>query len=165
MPKKKRGPRTNTMRLLEANRVVYDVFTFSADIHSAVGVAEAVGLEPDAVYKTLVVRRERGKPLLVMVAGNKHIDLQTLAAAVDEKRLRMATHNEAEKLTGLQVGGISALALQNKGFDIFLDRAAQSLERVTVSAGKRGINLRLLVSDLLRVSGARWVEAVAKDGE
>ena len=147
------------MRLLDANKVAYEVFTFSPDIHSATEVAEIVGLAPGEVYKTLVVQRPRGKPLLVMVAADQHIDLKALAASVAEKRLQMATHRDAEALTGLQVGGISALALLNRGFEICIDRAAQDLDSITVSAGKRGINLRLPVSDLLRVTGARWVQA------
>ena len=159
MPKRKRAPRTNVMRLLDARKVDYEVFTFSTEIHSAAGVAEFVGLDPSTVYKTLVIRRERGKPLLVMVAGDEQVDLKVLAKSLGVKRLHMATHQEAESLTGLQVGGISALALLNQGFDIYLDRAAQGLDRVTVSAGKRGINLRLAVLDLLQVTGARWVDA------
>lgn len=159
MTKKKCGPRTNTMRLLDAHEVPYEVFTFSEDIHSAAGVAEAVGLSPDEVYKTLVVQRPRGKPLLVMIAGEEQVDLSSLAASVGEKKLHMATHRDAESLTGLQVGGISALALLNKGFEVCIDQAAQRLQQVTVSAGKRGINLRLRVSDLVDVTGARWVNA------
>ena len=157
MSKKKRV-RTNAMRLLDANKVAYEVFTFSPDIHSATEVADVVGLAPGAVYKTLVVQRPRGKPLLVMVAGDEHVDLKSLAASLGEKRLHMATHRDAEALTGLQVGGISALALLNRGFEVCIDLAAQDLEAVTVSAGKRGINLRLSVPDLVRVTGARWVD-------
>jgi Cys-tRNA(Pro)/Cys-tRNA(Cys) deacylase len=157
--KKKRGPRTNAMRLLDAHKVHYEVFTFAPDIHSATGVAEALGLPPSTVYKTLVVQRSRGKPLLVMVAGDAQVNLRALAASVGEKRLHMATHRDAETLTGLQVGGISALALLHKGFEICIDRAAQHLAQVTVSAGKRGIDLRLSVSDLVCVTGARWVDA------
>lgn len=163
MSKKKREPRTNTMRMLDALQVRYVVLTFSADIHSATGVADALGSDPSTVYKTLVVRRPRGKPLLVMVAGDKTVDLGALAASMGEKKLSMAAHREAESLTGLQVGGISALALLNKGFDICIDRAAQHLERVTISAGQRGINLCLSVSDLLCVTDARWVDATGGD--
>jgi Cys-tRNA(Pro)/Cys-tRNA(Cys) deacylase len=159
--KKTRAPRTNAMRLLDANVVTYEVLTFPADIHSATGVAEVIGLDPAAVYKTLVVQRARGKPLLVMVAGDARIDLGCLAASVGEKKLTMATHRDAEALTGLQVGGISALALLNRGFEICIDRAAQDLDEVVVSAGRRGIDLRLAVSDLVRVTGARWVDAVS----
>lgn len=160
MSKTERAPRTNAMRLLDAKGVGYEVLTFSPQIHSATGVAEALALDPATVYKTLVVQRPRGKPLLVMVAGDSAIDLKGLAASVGEKKLHMATQREAESLTGLQVGGISALALLNRGFDVCIDRAAQDLEQVLVSAGQRGINLRLATSDLVRVTRARWVNAV-----
>lgn len=161
MARKKRVPRTNAMRLLDANQVAYEVLTFSPDIHSATGVAEAMGLPPDMVYKTLVVQRQRGKPLLVMVPGNKRVDLKALAASVGETKMRMASHRDAEALTGLQVGGISALALLNKGFEICIDSAAQGLDHVIISAGRRGIDLCLAVSDLVRLTHARWVNAAS----
>jgi Cys-tRNA(Pro)/Cys-tRNA(Cys) deacylase len=165
MPNKSKT-RTNAMRLLDANKVAYEVLTFSSDTHSATEVAEVMQLDPGMVYKTLVVQRVRAKagrarPLLVMVAGDRQVDLKVLAASLAEKKLAMATHADAERLTGLQVGGISALALLNKGFDVCIDRAAQSLDRVVVSAGRRGIDVRLSVSDLVRVTRARWVDAAA----
>jgi Cys-tRNA(Pro)/Cys-tRNA(Cys) deacylase len=144
------------MRFLDAQRVAYEVREFSPDIHSAVEAAAAMGVDPSTVYKTLVVKRARGKPLLVMVAADKLVDLPTLAASVGEKKLRLASYSEAEELTGLQVGGISALALLNKGFDIYIDRSAQELDQITISAGRRGVNLRLGVVDVVRVTGARW---------
>ena len=71
----------------------------------------------------------------------------------------MARQADAEGLTGLKVGGISALALLNKGFQIFLDRPALERTQIVVSAGRRGINLRLAVKDLVRVTGSRVVDA------
>jgi Cys-tRNA(Pro)/Cys-tRNA(Cys) deacylase len=160
--KKKRPVRTNAMRLLETNGVDYQVLTFSPDIHSATEVARVVGLDTSVVYKTLVVQRGRGKPLLVMVAGDQQVNLKALAVSVGERKLHMATHRDAEALTDLQVGGISALALLNKGFEIYIDQAAQHLERITVSAGKRGVNLCLSVSDLVRITGAQWADVTGR---
>ncbi|NIN09366.1 MAG: aminoacyl-tRNA deacylase, partial [Planctomycetales bacterium] len=134
-------------------------FTFSPDVHSATGVADAVGLPYDQVYKTLVVLRTEGKPALIMIAGHRELDLKRVAKAVGEKKVRMASHKEAEGLTGLQVGGISALALLNRPFDVFIDRPATELSHILVSAGKRGINLRVPVTDLIRVTHARVIEA------
>jgi Cys-tRNA(Pro)/Cys-tRNA(Cys) deacylase len=162
MAKKTRPPRTNAMRLLDAHGVDYQVVTFSPDIHSATGAAETMGLDSAQVYKTLVVQRAPGKPLLVMVAGDQEIALKALAASVGEKKLSMATHREAEALTGLQVGGISALMLLNQGFEICIDGAAQALDEIVVSAGQRGVDLRLRVADLVQVTGARWVDATGK---
>lgn len=160
MAKKTRPPRTNAMRLLDAHGIAYEVITFSSDIHSAAGAAETMGLDPAQVFKTLVVQRGApGKPLLVMVAGDQEIDLKVLAASVGEKKLAMATHREAEALTGLQVGGISALMLLNHGFEICIDQSAQALDEIVVSGGQRGVDLCLRVADLVQVTGARWVDA------
>ncbi len=151
--------KTNAMRALEARKIPYDVFTFPPEVHSATGVADAVGLPYEYVYKTLVALRPEGKPMLVMIAGDQELDLKKVAKAVGEKKVRMASYKEAEDLTGLQVGGISALALINRPFDVFIDRPATELPHILVSAGKRGINLRLPVADLVRVTNARVIEA------
>jgi Cys-tRNA(Pro)/Cys-tRNA(Cys) deacylase len=158
MTKHKRR-KLNSMRVLEAHGVPYEVFTYPPQHHSATEVAELAGVPPAQVYKTLVVQREQGKPLLVMVSADRELNLKLLATSIGEKKLHMAAHREAEQLTGLQVGGISALALLNRGFDIFMDRAVTEQEEIYVSAGQRGVNLRLAVDDLLHVTGARLVEA------
>jgi Cys-tRNA(Pro)/Cys-tRNA(Cys) deacylase len=151
--------KTNAMRMLEARKIPFEIYTFDLDIHSADGVAEALGLPAHQVYKTLVVVRQRGKPLLVLVAGHQELDLKRLARAVGEKKLRMSSYKEAESLTGLQVGGISALALVNRGFDVYIDQAATELSHILVSAGCRGINLKLSVEDLIRITRAKAIEA------
>ena len=161
MAKKKKGnPKLNSMRVLEAQGIPHEVFTYPPRHHSAAEVAELAGVSPAQVYKTLVVQREHGKPLLVMIAADRQLSLKRLAAAIDEKKLRMAPQREAERLTGLQVGGISALALLDRGFDVFVDQMATEQSHIYVSAGQRGVNLNLAVPDLLRVTGARLVSAI-----
>ncbi len=152
MPRK--NEKTNAMRVLDRKKVSYKPVYFSPEIHSADGVAETIGVPASHVYKTLAVIRPRGKPLLVMVAGDRRLDLKKVAKAAGSKSVRMATYQEAESLTGLKVGGISALALLDKGFDVFIDRRALEMEKVFVSAGKRGVNLQLSVADLVRVTNA-----------
>lgn len=151
--------KTNAMRLLEARGIPYQAYTFAPDIHSAQGVAEALGLPAHIVYKTLVVMPPQGRPLLVIAPGDRELDLDRLARSLGMKRLRMATQKEAEQATGLQVGGISALALLDRHLRVYLDRRALELDEVLVSAGRRGVNLRLRVADLIAVTGAQVVEA------
>lgn len=155
--------KTNAMRVLDARKISYQVCEFSDEIHSTDGVAAALGVSESEVYKTLVVLPEaRGKkPLLVIVPGPCEINLRLLAKEVGEKSVRMATHKEAESLTGLKVGGISALALLNRGFHICADASIVDHDAVYVSAGQRGINLRVQVPDLLNVTGAKIVRAVS----
>lgn len=155
------------MRALDARKIAYDALTYSAEIHSADGAAEALGVSPSVVYKTLVVLPEsgQGRPLLVMVPGTQELDLKVLGVSVGEKKLRMASQREAENLTGLLVGGISALALLNKGFRIFIEQAALDLDldRIYVNGGQRGLNLRLLPADLLAVTGAQPIRTKAEE--
>lgn len=152
--------RNNVTRLLDSRRVPYTVFELPPEKRSAEESAESLGVSPHLVYKTLVVLREANgkKPILVMAPAGRAVDLKALAASLGEKKLRMATQREAETLTGLQVGGISALALLNRGFEICLDRSALDLAEIHVSAGQRGANLRLHVSALRELTNARTVD-------
>jgi Cys-tRNA(Pro)/Cys-tRNA(Cys) deacylase len=155
--------KTNAMRVLDQHKVAYAVHEYSPEIHSAIEAAQAMDVPVERVYKTLVVMREahtqpRAKPLLAMVPGDHELDLRELARSTGDKKLRMAAQKEAEALTGLLVGGIGALALLNRGFEIWIDPAARAHERICVNAGQRGINLELRVDDLVRVTGARWFE-------
>ena len=152
----------NSMRLLDRHNVAYEIMSFPHHIHSAIGVATFFNLPPGMVYKTLVVLPSQGKPLLVLVAGDRELHLRQLAQALGIKRLRMAAQKEAESLTGLKVGGISALAIQNRGFQVYLDQTATHLDKLLVSAGQRGINLCLKTTDLINVTGATIVEATIK---
>ena len=124
--------KTNAMRVLDQRKVAYTVHEYSPEIHSAVEAAQAMGMPVERVYKTLVVMRDaptrpRAKPLLVMVPGDHELDLRELAHSTGDKKLRMATQKEAESLTGLLVGGIGALALLNRGFEIWIDPAAKTI--------------------------------------
>jgi len=155
-------PKTNAMRALDARQIPYDVLTYSPEIHSADVVAETLGLPASQVYKTLVALRERGRPMLVMIAGDRELSPRAMARAIDEKRVAMAPKREAERLTGLQVGGIGALALLNRGFDVYVDRRALEHERILVNGGQRGLNLRVRVTDLIAITGAKVVDALGE---
>jgi Cys-tRNA(Pro)/Cys-tRNA(Cys) deacylase len=158
---RERAEKTNAVRLLESRRIPFEALEYDPSVHSALGVADALGLPADRVYKTLVVLREapHGRPLLVMLAGNRELDPRRLARSLGEKAVRMASRREAERLTGLLVGGIGALALIGKHFEPSLDRAALAHDWILVNGGRRGLNLKVRISDLLAMTGARLVDA------
>ena len=161
MAKKDKAAKTLAMRVLEGQDVSYRVVEFPEAVHDAPGVAEHAGLPPENVYKTLVVQADEPgfKPLLIMVAADRTLNLKKIAQAIGAKKIRMARQDDAERLTGLKVGGISPLALLNEGFTIYLDRRAISLDYIVVSAGRRGLNLSLNVRDLIRVTNAQLIKA------
>lgn len=156
--------KTQAMRALEGKRIPYEALTYPDDMRDAEEIAIMLDLPPEQVFKTLVVLPpESGKkPMLVMLPADRQLDLKKLAAATGAKKLKMATHREAEELTGLQVGGISAVGLLNKGFAVLIDQSAQAQSRVCISADKRGLQLRLAVADLIKLTNARFV-TVAED--
>ena len=154
--------KTLAMRLLEGKGVPYEAVVYDENVRDAEVVADQIGVDPARVFKTLVVVRERGKPFLVMVPAESQLDLKKMARAVGEKKVKMADHRLAEKLTGLQVGGISPLLLINRGFEILIDASAAAYETVYVSGGEKGVNLEVPVSDLVALTGAEYVEVAGE---
>jgi len=140
----------NSMRLLDAQSIAYEVLRYDSRQREAQQVACLLGLPAQEVWKTLVLlRHSNGRPVLVLLPSNTSVNLKRLARALAEKKMSLAPHAMAESLTGLQVGGISALALQHKPWPVVLDARARACPRLVISAGQRGIQLRLATSDLL----------------
>ena len=159
------APKLNSMRLLEQHKIPYEVVEYPDDLRDAEQIAEVLGAPPFLVYKTLVVEPEGGgKPFLVMIASNRQLDLKRLAAVAGAKKVRMASHKDAEAMTGLKVGGISALALTHKNWTVFLDQPATEHQHILISAGQRGLDLRVPTMALVGVLRARLAD-VANDVE
>jgi Cys-tRNA(Pro)/Cys-tRNA(Cys) deacylase len=155
--------KTHAMRVLDARGVSYEATAYDASgaFHSAADAAALLGVHVTTAYKTLVVLREaspRAKPLIVMAPAASQVDLKVLARSMGEKRLRMATQREAEKLTGMLAGGISALGLRTPSrFDMVLDESARAIATMHVSAGLRGIDLAIRTDNLVPATNARYV--------
>lgn len=147
----------NVTRMLDQRKVSYTAHELPAEKLGAVEAAQYLGVSPGLVYKTIVVTRvEKGKPILAVVPGDREVDLKALANAIGEKKVHLPTEREAERLTGLQAGGISPLALINRGFQVIIDASAQALPEIYVSGGQRGLNIRLAPSALASLSNARF---------
>ncbi|MCU0486990.1 MAG: aminoacyl-tRNA deacylase [Anaerolineales bacterium] len=148
---------TNLTRMLEAKKIPFQAYELPAEKLGAQETARLLGVPLELVYKTIVVLREgKGKPVLAVVPGTGEVDLKALAKALGEKKLHLPSEREAEQLTGLQAGGISPLALINKGFQVVIDSAAQSHAEIHVSGGQRGLNIRLPVKALAQLTNARF---------
>jgi Cys-tRNA(Pro)/Cys-tRNA(Cys) deacylase len=155
----------NVTRLLDSRKIPYTAFELPADKLGALETARFLGVDPDVVYKTIVVTREKPKkPLLAVIPGPNQVNLKALAAFFGEKKVHLPTEREAESLTGLQVGGISPLALLNKGFQVVLDSSAKELNEIHISGGQRGLNVRIPVEAFIRLTNAR-VGQVSSPGE
>jgi Cys-tRNA(Pro)/Cys-tRNA(Cys) deacylase len=153
----------NVTRFLDSRKIVYHAYETPAEKLGALETASILNVAPEVVYKTIVVTRDKPKkPLLAVVPGPSNVDLKLLAAVVGEKKVHLPTEREAEQLTGLQAGGISPLALLNKGFQVVIDSSAQQYPEIHVSGGQRGLNIKLGVHDLIKLTNAR-VAAISQD--
>ena len=149
----------NVTRMLEARKIRFQAFEVPVEKLSALEVADILKIPPEDVYKTIVAKRAKpGKPILAVVPGPLEVDTKKLAAVLNEKKVFITSLNEAESLTGLLAGGISPLALINKGFQVLVDASAQGKETILVSAGQRGLQVRLSPADLVKLSNGRFAE-------
>ncbi len=150
-------PTNNVTRFLDSKKVKYTAFERPSEKLGALETARRLNVPPEQVFKTIVAARDKpGKPILGVIPGNRELDLKALAAALGEKKIHLPTQREAEQLTGLQAGGISPLALINKGFQVIIDQSAQNFSEIHVSGGQRGLNIRLPVADLASLVRARF---------
>jgi len=148
--------KNNVTRLLDSGGISYQAFEIPVEKLSAVEAAKFLGVDPGFVYKTIVVTRsERGKPILALVPAPREVDLKALARVLGEKKVHLASQKQAEQLTGLQTGGISPLALLQRGFQVVVDNSARLLDEIYISGGQRGLNIRLPTAELIKLTRAR----------
>jgi Cys-tRNA(Pro)/Cys-tRNA(Cys) deacylase len=146
----------NVTRLLQSRKIPFTIFELPSEKRGAIETARILNVSPEIVYKTIVVTRENGgKPILAVIPGPDEVDLKKLAEFLDEKKVHLPTQNEAEQLTRLQAGGISPLALMNKGYAVVLDQASLQLEQIHISGGERGLEISLPVKDFIELTQAR----------
>ena len=140
---------------LTAAGIPFTVHTYDHDPGVAsygLEAADALGLDPDRVFKTLLATVD-GRLTVGVVPVSAQLDLKALATAVGGKRAAMAAPAEAERATGYVVGGISPVG-QRRRHPTVLDESALPHPTIYVSGGKRGLDLGLAPTDLVRVTGA-----------
>jgi Cys-tRNA(Pro)/Cys-tRNA(Cys) deacylase len=121
--------------------------------------ADALGISPDQVFKTLVVSLSGSKdPLAVgILPVSTQLDLKSFAAAAHAKKASMADARDAERATGYVLGGISPLGLRRR-LPTLVDLSALKHRTICVSAGKRGLQIELAPGDLIRLCAAKTAD-------
>lgn len=147
--------KTNVIRLLEAAGFAFETKEYPVDENdlSAVHAADALGIEPDSVFKTIVLRGERTGPFVCVVPGPAEVDLKKAARAAGDKRATPLPLKELEPLTGYIRGGCSPIGMKKK-FPTFIDETALVFDRISISAGKRGVQAIIAPSDIAALAGA-----------
>lgn len=149
---------TPAINLLKKHGIVHSVLSYPHDPDADSYGGEAVqqlGLDPVQVFKTLLASTEKHELLVAIVPVSGTLDLKALAEAAGCRKCEMAPLEQAQRATGYLVGGISPLA-QKKKHRTFLDASAQALATLHVSAGRRGLEVAVAPTDLLRLTDGRY---------
>lgn len=134
--------KTNAVRLLEQRGVSFELrdYTVDPDDLRAETVAQKIGLPPEQVFKTLVVKGERTGVCFAVIPGNAELDLKALAKLAGDRKMELAPLKEVQSLTGYIRGGVTALA-GKKDYPVYLDETAILFDRISISAGVRGTQI------------------------
>jgi Cys-tRNA(Pro)/Cys-tRNA(Cys) deacylase len=154
--------KTNVARLLEAAGVEFDALSYEVDESdlSALHAAESLGIDPDQVFKTIVLEGERRGPFVCVIPGSCEIDLKKAARAAGDKSASLLPLKELEPLTGYVRGGCSPLGMK-RSLPTFIDETALLFDRISVSAGRRGLQIFISPTALLGICGAGLADLIA----
>ena len=162
MAKKSSAASTPAVRALTRAGVTFSEHPYTHDPqHGSYGIeaAEALGLEPSSVFKTLLAEVD-GRLVVAVLPVTSSLSLKALAAAVGGKKATLARPDEAERMTGYVVGGISPLG-QRKALPTVVDASAGRLETMYVSGGRRGFDVGVAPADLIRLTQATTADLCA----
>jgi Cys-tRNA(Pro)/Cys-tRNA(Cys) deacylase len=147
--------KTNACRALDALGISYELRSYEVDESdlSAEAVAKKVGLPSEQVWKTLCMRADDRSVLLAVVPGGYELDLKKLALAAGKRAIHPVPLKELTALTGYIRGGVTVLACK-KPYPAFIDESALLFERISVSAGQRGLQIVIAPADYVRATQA-----------
>ena len=150
---------TNAMRLLKQAGISFDTSAYEVDESDLSGVhaAEALGIDPDRVFKTLVARGEKKGVYVFCIPVAEELDLKKCAALAGEKKIEMIHVRELPGLTGYIRGGCSPVGMKKK-YPTWIDETAVLFDAIYVSAGARGQQIIVNPDDLLHYIQAQYAD-------
>lgn len=154
--------KTNVMRLLDVKKIAYKGFEYSPEITDGESVANILGEDAHAVFKTLVTVSDKREYAVFCVPVCETLDLKLAAKAAGFKSVSMIKQKELEPLTGYIHGGCSPIGMK-KRFKTFIDESARNFAEIYVSAGRVGHQIRISPLSLAEFVGAKFAPLCEKE--
>jgi Cys-tRNA(Pro) deacylase len=159
-----RFPDTPATRFLQKHKIAFAPFLYTYEDHGGTRVAaDALNLPEHAVIKTLVMETDTGKPLIVLMHGDRDVAVKALATAIGARSVHPCKPDVAQKHTGYLVGGTSPFGLR-KAMPIYMERSILDVPLVYINGGKRGFLVGIHAHDLLATLTPTHVD-VARHGD
>lgn len=155
--------KTNAMRILDKNKVSYQVHTYTCDeFVDGLTVARLNGQNPDQSYKTLVTEGKSKNYYVFVIPIAEELDLKKAAKSVGEKSVEMIHVKDINKITGYIRGGCTPLGMK-KQFDTVVDSTAEKWEQIIISGGRIGSQIILAPDDLVKTTSGKYDDIIRKD--
>lgn len=147
--------RTNATRILDSLGVAYELREYEVDPNdlAAETVAAKIGLPAEQVFKTLVVRGDRGGVYFAVIPGDQELDGKALARMTGDRSVELAALKDVQQLTGYIRGGVTVLGAK-KDYPVYADETMELFDQVSFSAGVRGTQILLSPGDYIRAANA-----------
>lgn len=156
MAKAEKNIKTNVARLLEKAGIPFQLIPYPVDENNLAAdhIADVLNEDINRIFKTLVLHDDKGGHLVCVVPGNTEVDLRKAARATGHKKIEMIPQKLLQPLTGYIRGGCSPIGMK-KPFPTFFHLTALNFDTIYVSAGMRGIQLKINPHDLISYTGAQ----------
>lgn len=161
MAKKEKEIKTNAMRILEKNHIVFEVKTYACDeFVDGVHIADQLGQPYEKSFKTLVMQGKSKEYHVFVLPVDKEVDLKKAAREVGEKSLEMVHVKEINAVTGYIRGGCTPIGMK-KQYNTIIHESAQNFDQIIISGGRLGSQIFLAPGDLVKVTGGRYADIIA----
>ena len=154
--------KTNVARILDQKKVAYELIPYTVDENdlAATHVAAELGEDIAQVFKTLVLRGDRNGLLVCVIPGDKEVDLKKAAKLSGNKKVEMIVMKELLPLTGYIRGGCCPIGMK-KPYPTWIHSTCEEFPFIFISAGVRGLQLKINPADLLKVTGASVADVIS----
>lgn len=151
----KKIEKTNAARLLDRAKIGYELVPYEVDENdlAATHVAEQLGEPIEQVFKTLILKGDRNGHLVCVIPGDREVDLKRAARSSGNKSVAMIPMKELLPTTGYIRGGCSPIGMKRR-FPTFIDASCERFGHIYISAGVRGLQLRIAPTDLIAYAEA-----------
>lgn len=158
--------KTNAARLLDKAKIPYELIPYEFDENdlAAQHVADSLGEDINRVFKTLVLWGEKSGHFVCVVPGNCEVDLKKAAKAAGAKKADLIPMKDLLPLTGYIRGGCSPIGMK-KPFPTYFHSTVADFDSIYVSAGQRGLQLRIAPADLVNYVRGQLTDLVKTDGD